>query len=234
MAVNLENPAYEYVKQQRDALGRKFDEHDVRSDTLLLGAARDFLQEWEPTGSDVDGFLRSVKSNSMRYGLSAGQAKGVLNILAFQMRPAVAVKGKELGGTPIPNGFYTIVFNGDDTDYVTLRVRESFRSRKQPTKYVGEQEVGFLYGPNNTRDYRNFGFIRATTYSVWGKMEGMVKRQEAAIAYLIQDGLDAQNEGRETYAKQSGLCARCGRELTVPLSLHRGVGPECAKILGVA
>ena len=36
----------------------------------------------------------------------------------------------------------------------------------------------------------------------------------------------------EAYAIGSGKCACCGRTLTVPASVHRGLGPDCAKKYG--
>ena len=36
-------------------------------------------------------------------------------------------------------------------------------------------------------------------------------------------------ESREAYALLSSRCARCNRTLTVPASIHRGLGPECAQ-----
>ena len=29
-----------------------------------------------------------------------------------------------------------------------------------------------------------------------------------------------------------GICGRCGRKLTVPESVERGLGPECAGLVG--
>ena len=31
------------------------------------------------------------------------------------------------------------------------------------------------------------------------------------------------------FALREGACYRCGRTLTVPASVHRGLGPECAR-----
>jgi hypothetical protein len=41
---------------------------------------------------------------------------------------------------------------------------------------------------------------------------------------LKQRGFDLHHEGR---------CGRCGRELTVPESIALGIGPECAKEMGL-
>lgn len=35
--------------------------------------------------------------------------------------------------------------------------------------------------------------------------------------------------GYEGYASRTGRCARCGKRLTDPESVARGIGPECAK-----
>ena len=72
--------------------------------------------------------------------------------------------------------------------------------------------------------------------SVWKRFAD-TGRLTAALQFLATGNVDEAHEEflarAEAYALASGQCMRCGHKLTVPASLHRGLGPECAKREGV-
>ena len=131
----------------------------------------------------------------------------------------------------IPYGTYTVVLNNDENDYVTLRVEKaSFIKDSDKTM------VSYLGGSDNENSYRGFAFIGYNGINVWSKFQHNTRIVTAAkvLWAIAQDeaGLGQAHEEflkkAEAYALSSGHCARCNRKLTVPASLHRGLGPECA------
>ncbi len=53
-----------------------------------------------------------------------------------------------------------------------------------------------------------------------------------ALRYVLE-ALSKNEMPAKTKIFHEGKCGRCGRKLTVPESIERGIGPECAGILGV-
>lgn len=128
---------------------------------------------------------------------------------------------------PIENGTYTVVF-GDESDRITLRISDPKWMTENPDSV---QAVAYLYGPDNSNDYKGIGFLKSHGVAIWRSVRPTISAEfEARINEALRIiGDSDQAELREAYALRSGRCARCGRKLTVPASIHRGVGPECAK-----
>lgn len=94
--------------------------------------------------------------------------------------------------------------------------------------------VSLLRGPNNEEDYAYVGVLRRDLGLRFTQASRMgpeapsalillwfldkAKRQRAVLG-RAKDGVEVWHEGR---------CGRCGRVLTVPESIARGIGPECA------
>jgi hypothetical protein len=127
----------------------------------------------------------------------------------------------------VPQGTYTVVFSdniGDDR--ITMR----FRAPRYG-KWQGTQLAEYLYGPNNDRDFRRCANWAGNGYRVWASYLNNKKINDA-IRYLADGDAEQRQEAGMTYALASSNCWRCGRTLTVPASIHRGLGPECAQIVG--
>jgi len=107
----------------------------------------------------------------------------------------------------------------------TYRVAVAKDSRDTPTPL---HFVSVLTGPDNSSDYTYIGTIRDRTFR-WGKRGGLdakapsVQAIEWALAQLVAGRLPTSLE-----VWHQGRCGRCGRLLTVPESIDRGLGPECA------
>jgi hypothetical protein len=92
--------------------------------------------------------------------------------------------------------------------------------------------VALLSGPDNETDYNYLGFIRNGVYA-HGVKSKISADAGSAIAFswfygriaagVLPDNVEVWHEGR---------CGRCCRKLTVPASIERGIGPECAGKLG--
>ncbi len=125
----------------------------------------------------------------------------------------------------VANGTYTVEFA--DGTYRTIRLSDcTFGEFAE-----GTQVAEFLRGSDNETDFTGFAFVQGSAFKVWSRFataEELIK----ALDCLLQAG-DAGQFG-EAYARKSGRCWRCGRTLTVPSSLHRGMGPDCAKKAGWA
>lgn len=144
---------------------------------------------------------------------SAYDATPVSRVTPVASTPAAPV-------SQLANGFYTVVLDGDD-DYVTLKISDDFRAGS-----TGKM-AAFLMGPDNEADYTGFAFVAADgTVKVWSRFANYT-RQRTALAILVAGA--SRDDAALAYAMRAGRCARCGRTLTVPASLHRGYGPECIK-----
>lgn len=118
------------------------------------------------------------------------------------------------------DGYYTVKF--EDGKHVTLKVKTS----------KGKQWVGYLNGPDNWENYQSFGWVEGNRLVVFAKYRGQLNRQQGAVSRLLK-GNDAQLDGLKSYGMESGKCGICGRKLTTPESIERGIGPECATKIGM-
>lgn len=210
----------------------KVTDDDVYANPLFVSAAQLYLSTY--TG-DFE-FLVSMKSDSAIYGFakwSAGKYRGVLNCmraeairerketaakLAAKTAPVAIDTSPVEPTTTVPVGTYTAVFG--DGSHTTLRVKKHWLPEEAAK---GTTVVQYLSGSDNETSYTGFAFQRDGRLMVWKKFAGLLPRQIEAWAIVSRD----PSKAGEGYALHSGNCFRCNRTLTVPLSLHRGLGPEC-------
>lgn len=135
---------------------------------------------------------------------------------------------QDLIGRPQLNlGTYTII-DDKTAQYRTIRLQECPEGfNKEP----GTQIAQFLSGPDNNSDFTGFAFIYPGRHPyVWKKYHGNTNLCYNLGILLEHD--DAIKYG-EAYAIESGRCYHCNRKLTVPVSIFSGLGPTCAKKLGI-
>jgi hypothetical protein len=87
--------------------------------------------------------------------------------------------------------------------------------------------VGLLTGPDNYADYQYMGVVsngtfKLTAKSKYGADSVPVRAFQFFWKHIAQDRMPPEMEIRH-----EGACGRCGRKLTVPASIDRGIGPEC-------
>lgn len=143
--------------------------------------------------------------------------------------PAVAEPASADPITPIAaNGTYTVVLN-ERGDYRTIKLESTSDQMGKPS---GAQIAKYLSGADNESSYTGFAFVSGARVGIWAKFKA-----DSTLAKALQILLSADPGARidmgEAYAIESGNCWRCGRKLTVPASLKRGLGPICAEILGL-
>ena len=95
--------------------------------------------------------------------------------------------------------------------------------------------VRLLNGPDNTRNYTWIGTILSTgkfkLQTCIDKNPGMDAPSVRAFLWFYQYIVESSNRAQLPMTVEfwhEGRCGRCGRLLTVPSSIARGIGPECA------
>jgi hypothetical protein len=96
--------------------------------------------------------------------------------------------------------------------------------------------VSLLRGPDNESDYTYMGVLKMTSYDA----PSFHRTAKSRVAETAQSWVafkwfvGRMNKGGEPCTAlefwHEGRCCRCGRKLTVPGSVKRGIGPECAVI----
>ena len=102
----------------------------------------------------------------------------------------------------------------------------TFQVRTQPEDSdfaAGERVVALLSGPDNTADYRPFGFVTDAGIRVWRRHRGTVfdayaRMLNSPAAWIAKHQLSYQF---------ATTCRRCNRQLTDPESIRTGIGPVC-------
>jgi hypothetical protein len=125
------------------------------------------------------------------------------------------------------NATFTIVSKATGVRF-TYKVREP--------EGGGVHFVKVLRGADNEGDYSYLGFIRGGEYIHGGRKARVGKDAPSARAFGWFHGrLQAGTlPAEQVEFWHEGRCCRCGRKLTVPESIERGIGPECAARMEVA
>ena len=91
-----------------------------------------------------------------------------------------------------------------------------------------------LAGPDNTRDYVYLGVVEGANLRLTGASrlpQGSTPVRVLNWALGVVHGRNALPGGYAIH--HEGRCGRCGRVLTVPESIRRGLGPRCAGKVGL-
>lgn len=139
---------------------------------------------------------------------------------------------KSLTHFTLPVDAHGLLFDGKFTilnpatgNWRTFQIRK----QKENAKFApGQKIISILVGPNNERDFQNFGFVFAkngkTEISVWGRHRGTgVEKLAHFIGYLANGGKS------EVSIYFEGRCCFCNRTLTTPTSVQMGYGKICAE-----
>jgi hypothetical protein len=115
---------------------------------------------------------------------------------------------------------------------VSLKTGSRLTYRIQKSEDGKRHYVRVLTGPDNTSNYTFLGTIfDETTYRVGSRSKiSQTSPSQKAFLWLWQN----LREGRLPETVEfwhEGKCGRCGRLLTDPTSIERGIGPVCRKIM---
>lgn len=118
--------------------------------------------------------------------------------------------------------------------HYTFNVKKSEASERWPNE---SWFITMLTGPDNTNDYTYLGLLLPTIGKVILTKKSQfpgssypVKLLTRLLACLWEDSNNLfEDLGFKLH--HEGSCGRCGRVLTTPESVERGIGPECWKIM---
>lgn len=118
------------------------------------------------------------------------------------------------------------------------RARFTLVSTKTGTRYtyrvsIKEDEgqapiwfAGVLSGPSNETDYTYIGFVKGGRHLIAGRKGRPDAPSYKALDWTLRQ-LDQGHMPEALEFWHEGRCCRCGRVLTDPVSIARGIGPEC-------
>jgi hypothetical protein len=119
------------------------------------------------------------------------------------------------------NALFTLVSKKTGTRF-TYRVRQS--------KDGKVHFVALLNGPDNESDFAYMGTIHSDNVFTRTAKSRMSPNAPSFIAFAwAWKKLSAGQLPEDLEVWHEGHCGRCGRTLTVPASIERGIGPECAR-----
>jgi hypothetical protein len=89
--------------------------------------------------------------------------------------------------------------------------------------------VFLLVGANNETDYEYIGMVDENTgfFRLTGKSKRNENSPDVVIFKWVMQGVFNGMVLRGGKIHHEGKCGCCGRTLTVPESIKRGIGPEC-------
>ena len=94
--------------------------------------------------------------------------------------------------------------------------------------------VSVLTGPDNEASYSYVGFLINDKFRLTqGSKFSWSDAQAGAFKYFTDAVLSSEVLPSTLEVRHAGKCGRCGRTLTVPESIDSGIGPECAKHVGL-
>lgn len=91
--------------------------------------------------------------------------------------------------------------------------------------------VQILQGPNNETDYGYIGFIRPNIGFVYGGNKASVSPEARSVKAFQWFWKHISGDLKSVEVFHSGKCGKCGRKLTTPDSISRGLGPVCSSSL---
>jgi hypothetical protein len=224
------------VVSTRNTLGHKFTDMDVTPE--LEAIARRYLAAY--TGNS--GFVLSVKTWARNRRISPKQVAGVLNVLYVEIvpKPIITTLAQadpvryadeddvsyeawldHISGS-VGKGTYTVVLPLLQ-DRVTVRLggwRPDTRNAGKTMRWIS-----FRQGASYTLYAKQ---PEGRQHVVLPRMRGSHGLVNTALSVLFNDP-DEVARAALAYAMESGRCARCDKQLTVPASIHQGYGPECVK-----
>ncbi len=105
-------------------------------------------------------------------------------------------------------------------------------NQNSPVKFF----VKLLNGPDNHNNYQYMGCIYTNNSYKLGKKSKITEIAPSHIAFNWFWNHVVKNKhlpDNQIEIWHEGNCCRCGRKLTVPNSVAKGIGPECEKHMGM-
>lgn len=110
--------------------------------------------------------------------------------------------------------------------HFTYKIRQAL-DKETGEPVAGLHFVSLLAGADNEADYVYLGIIRNLT--AFSLTKASKAGEDAPSVKAFRYFWNARELPPALTVRHEGSCGRCGRKLTVPESIDRGIGPECAK-----
>jgi hypothetical protein len=120
---------------------------------------------------------------------------------------------------------------------ITLKIDKAERHYTYRIKQCKDKsELYFIYllkGPDNETDYTYFGCYYSDTnyYHPCKRYIDVPNRNRPTSLQRIRQLLISNENIKGLKAYHEGKCCKCGRKLTTPESILKGIGPECERLL---
>ena len=248
---SFDDPTVKRIIDRATALGRKLNYSDVDGSTTCRIIASWYAYQYNGTFE----YMQNMHKNVEKYQLSASQIAGTLNCMINDYRYAQKRQAEQAASNHKPftmpqadlpdltkpvipdpvsftqatlSGTYSILLD-EAGDYRVIQLIDAPESYNKP---AGTQIARYQHGPDNENDFTGFAFVFGTQIAMWKKFKSDSKLNKALQVLLTSDR-EAQIDLGHAYALASGNCFACGRKLTVPASISRGLGPICAGKFGL-
>lgn len=200
----MDNYTAREVADLQAELGGKFAAQDM--DSRLHQTAFHYARNYR--GSFA--YMIDMRDVVARFGyLTDAQAKGVLNCMAAEgKREAKVERHSHTIDRDIPEGKYDV-----ETIDGTFRLK---------VRQYGDDTVVSIEDADANYGWAKVATIRNRTITAgW-------KANDETIEAVRCLGSTALESYASAYGRRTGRCGICGRELTDPVSIERGIGPICA------
>ena len=166
------------------------------------------------------------------HDLTKGEASGIISRLKTSPFQAPVGDGTKMAtGTKYDNpvigkGYFTVT---DDNEG-----HKTFRVSPNQSWCDGKTVIGMLTGHSNQFSYTGIGFVTNEGIKLFGKAKARFGEDQLRhwTDVLVADWTGAAQltiEMAQQYVLTSGNCFVCGKLLTDPESIGRGIGPVCWK-----
>jgi hypothetical protein len=207
--------------------GRKFEITDLTAD--LEQAARTVSLNWisPSNGHWANNFMYDMKTRALGKGLSVGQAKGVLNVVRAEAKPAAPVAttaSLELNVAKVRTARFRVVADDSQSIAVRLSVPTMWTDAPKGTRKLsvrqadGWSTVGKISPAGDVQIFKKAG----------PTLEARVRQALTTLANADDDLVYIL-----AYAMEGSTCGFCDKELDTVESLTAGYGPQCAKKFGL-
>jgi hypothetical protein len=110
----------------------------------------------------------------------------------------------------------------------------SFTYRVKATDTPDRFFVSLLTGPDNESSFSYIGLMDCGWFRTTAKSKASPDAPSVkAFRFFCREVLQSGTIPEALEVRHEGCCGRCGRALTDPESIDRGIGPECANKLGI-
>lgn len=114
----------------------------------------------------------------------------------------------------------------------TFRIKKANDTMPDGSPAIVSHFVALMNGPDNENDFQYLGqyYKRTGDYRHGAKSRISDSAPSAVVfGWFHRHTIQARKLHPDLEVWHEGRCGRCNRKLTVPESIARGIGPECAK-----